>query len=616
MANIMKMLRLKNKPSRDGFDLQKMLAFTAKPAELLPVYNRILMPGDKFNVDQNWRTRTAPLQTAAFTRFKEYYDWFFVPFDVLWNKYNLWSQNLKDQLESAGSIDSTSHLTDDHPYFYGSDISFVLQNMSSLPEVYRLNEFGFDRRKNFVKLLHYLGYGDFSTNTNWGNNDSVFDKKFSPFQLLAYQKIYADHYRYSQWEQSNPSSFNIDYLSGNPDDDGLYVPLRDVVKTGVDGSRTYNIGSMCELRYANWNKDMFMGLLPNSQYGDEASVDLSSILSSTQTGDLLIRSNSSYGDSDVRTDSSRYLSSVRQDSQFNKWSLDANSVSRLSAAMGLTPERLSSAFTILALRQAEALQKYKEIKQSNDLDFPSQVEAHFGVRPSNAYSRKSVRVGSFDAVIGIGDVDNQNITENEDGSINSARVAGKVNSRGTGKGFSFSTDVPGILMCIYHVKPILDYALPRIAPDIMKTRFTDYALPEFDKTGMQQVPVEYLLSRPPFNDTQQLLSFDGLLGYAPIYIDYKTDIDEVKGAFYNGGLESWVAPLTADYVKNWFEDVDGFGTYMFKGLNSTFFKINPNILNPIFATAMDSDVSSDKFWCQCHFDIKAVRPLDRQGLPY
>ena len=34
------------------------------------------------------------------------------------------------------------------------------------------------------------------------------------FPLLAYQKIYQDFFRWSQWENANPSSYNVDYFSG------------------------------------------------------------------------------------------------------------------------------------------------------------------------------------------------------------------------------------------------------------------------------------------------------------------------------------------------------------------------------------------------------------------
>ena len=40
-----------------------------------------------------------------------------------------------------------------------------------------------------------------------------------------------------------------------------------------------------------------------------------------------------------------------------------------------------SSLKISALRSATALQKYKEIQNSNDPDFANQVLAHFGIKP-------------------------------------------------------------------------------------------------------------------------------------------------------------------------------------------------------------------------------------------
>ena len=40
---------------------------------------------------------------------------------------------------------------------------------------------------------------------------------------------------------------------------------------------------------------------------------------------------------------------------------------------------LQSSFSILGLRQAEALQKYREITQSVDTNYRDQIKAHFGV---------------------------------------------------------------------------------------------------------------------------------------------------------------------------------------------------------------------------------------------
>ena len=68
--------------------------------------------------------------------------------------------------------------------------------------------------------------------------------------LLAYQKIYYDFFSESQWEKHLAYAYNVDYW---------------------DGKSQLNLApEMIQLRYANYPKDCFMGMLPNSQYGNVA----------------------------------------------------------------------------------------------------------------------------------------------------------------------------------------------------------------------------------------------------------------------------------------------------------------------------------------------------------
>ena len=68
--------------------------------------------------------------------------------------------------------------------------------------------------------------------------------------IFAYQKIYFDFYSNSQWEKHLAYAYNVDYWSGT----GQITLVTDMIK----------------LRYANYPKDYFMGMLPNSQYGSVA----------------------------------------------------------------------------------------------------------------------------------------------------------------------------------------------------------------------------------------------------------------------------------------------------------------------------------------------------------
>ena len=68
--------------------------------------------------------------------------------------------------------------------------------------------------------------------------------------IFAYQKIYFDFYSNSQWEKHLAYSYNVDYWNG---------------KSSIEIS-----ADMIKMRYANYPKDYFLGVLPASQYGSVA----------------------------------------------------------------------------------------------------------------------------------------------------------------------------------------------------------------------------------------------------------------------------------------------------------------------------------------------------------
>lgn len=86
MANIMSLKQVRNRPSRNGFDLSTKRNFTAKVGEILPVWWKYVCPGDKFDINLSHFCRTVPVNTAAFARLRQYYDFFFVPIETLWNR--------------------------------------------------------------------------------------------------------------------------------------------------------------------------------------------------------------------------------------------------------------------------------------------------------------------------------------------------------------------------------------------------------------------------------------------------------------------------------------------------------------------------------------------------
>ena len=103
--------------------------------------------------------------------------------------------------------------------------------------------------------MNYLDYGNFNASAvpNAGTGIYRENVAYNPFPLLAYQKIYQDYFRNSQWEKAYAPAFNIDYMSGATGT-ALQIPVEDINLT--NGTET-----MFDLRYANWHKDLFMGFV-------------------------------------------------------------------------------------------------------------------------------------------------------------------------------------------------------------------------------------------------------------------------------------------------------------------------------------------------------------------
>lgn len=579
MANIMSLKSLRNKTSRNGFDLSFKKNFTAKVGELLPVAVKEVLPGDTFKIDLKSFTRTQPINTAAFARIREYYDFFFVPYDLLWNKANTVLTQMYDNPQHAVSIDPTQNfvLNGEMPYVTCKDIANYLGFVhNDISNDFAKNYFGYNRGLCSAKLLEYLGYGNFFTYAegavNWDTKPLMSNLNLNVFGLLAYQKIYSDFFRDSQWERISPATFNVDYLNGQSMTLG----------SSVTQPNFYEYYNMFDLRYCNWQKDLFHGIVPRAQYGDTAVVPLT---------DLSINGNI------TTANLSSFSTSIGGS---NKLNIAANPANNLHVSAG--------GISVLALRQYEFLQKWKEIAQSGNKDYKDQIEKHWNVSVGDGFSELCTYLGGVNTSIDINEVVNTNIT-----GSNAADIAGKGVSVGNGTISFNSGGKYGLLMCIYHAMPMLDYTTDTVDSAFTKVNATDYAIPEFDRVGMQAVPLVQMT-----NPLKTVLDGSSLvMGYAPRYIDYKTSIDLSVGGFKRS-LSSWVISYGNQSVANQMGNIDENNdpSPSVLPMNYTMFKVNPSSVNPIFAVEANSTVNTDQLLCSTFFDIKAVRNLDTDGLPY
>nr|DAH63060.1 MAG TPA: Major capsid protein [Microviridae sp.] len=632
MANVMSMKHLKNNVSRNSFDLSMRKAFTAKVGELLPVFCKEVLPGDKFNFKLNSFTRTSPVNSAAYTRIKEYYDYFFVPYRLLWRYFDQFiTQTAQSNPQFASSINQASvPLAQSTPLLQVNDVCNLLnafhnayKDTSSANHVASLNLFGFDRSECMYKLMMYLGYSGLIGNDGTASNRKYLAPNgnlvFNPFPLLAYQKIYMDYFRDEQWETNSPQCYNIDYQTGTSPLISL-APLFGSV-SAPRLSKDYNL---FDLRYSSWNKDLFMGVLPSPQTGDTAVIGDFGFGDSltVKNGNIVLHRHSINGDNPLIEGFSQSGSNASGKTISFDFS-DSAPLPLGSGTLNLSSSQLSS-ISVLALRQAEALQKWKEISISGKQDYKDQIEKHFGVSVPSVRSNLCDWIGGTSSNLDISEVVNTNLQGiNDSGSTVAPDIAGK--GLGVAEGNEhFEASEHGLVLCLYHAVPLLDYGIQVTDPMLLKGSVYDYAIPEFDKIGMQPLPSLCLgiqqVGGNPSSDgiptKEQVIYKYKTFGYVPRYAEYKTSIDQVVGAF-SSTLRYWSAPVDDTYINNYMQSLAKFyGGSSYPAATYMLFKVNPHILDSIFVGVADSTYDSDTFLINSYHDIKVVRNLDRDGLPY
>ena len=136
MANkVLGMHRLKNKVNRNAFDLSHRHMFTAQVGELLPVFTQWVNPNETFKIGYHGKTRTAALNTDAFTRIRENIQYYFVPFQALWKYFEQQVNNLtkgdagQNISKFASSSTAASPISTSLPYISYVDLALWLEVM-------------------------------------------------------------------------------------------------------------------------------------------------------------------------------------------------------------------------------------------------------------------------------------------------------------------------------------------------------------------------------------------------------------------------------------------------------------------------------------------------------
>lgn len=642
-SNIMGLHGLKNKTSKNSFDLSHRNLFTAKVGELIPCSVFELNPGDTINLDTSYFTRTAPLDSAAYTRLRENVQFFFVPYSQLWKYFDSQVMNMTstpngaDISRVATGLTSNSKITTQMPFVQYKALHEELTaqanaGIDSLSSTTVLNS-ALDNNGEYrwacsAKLLQMLGYGNFpeqnfgiapnqahytlDTFGASGSADTQLNLNLSIFRLLAYHKVCNDHYTYRQWQPYNAYLCNVDYLV--PDKSGS-LDISSMLPWKNDLSGKGNL-TLLDMRFSNLPLDYFNGVLPSPQFGNESVVNLNL---GNATGSAIIKGStgSDFGrwvtnngtvpesQSPVVVNVEGTLLDAKTSSGFTAFGhthgIDSNATINTA---------LSGQLSIAALRQATALQKYKEIQLANDSDFVSQIEAHFGVTPKHS-DTVSYFLGGASSMIDINPQVNSNLADwSQFNAIKAAPLG-----QGHGK-IKFTADTYGIVLGIYRCVPVLDYAHVGVDRTLLKTDASDFVIPELDSIGMQQTVVGEICM-PSFHD-----GYSSILqvkpstsyGYAPRYSEYKTSFDRYNGEFCYS-LSNWVTGLNLSRLRSMIF-VEGTSGNLSNRLAPELFNCRPDLVKSIFLNEKTNLTQDDNLFVGLVNMAYVIRRLSRYGLPY
>ena len=457
------------KVQRNGFDLSHRKLFTAKAGELLPVLCEDMVPGDYFEVDTSTLLRSMPLNTAAFMRCKMIFDFFFVPKSAIWSR---WNDFISQRVDKRSSYTNSSSY-EPNITVGGIDSAVFSNTVNGNQAVYN----GSGARSKLVQLL---GYGNYETQEYSSTYKS---RSMTALPLFAYNFIFNNFYR-NPWRDEPDSnailSANADYLSCN-------TYANSLVSTSVSPY-------LVQMHYRGWYKDLFMGSLPNQQFGGVSSVD------TTGSFDLDIN-NSSLSD-------------------LNRWSL-ANTTSALTTSAGISvtdnPDSSSLAqvvsgskstikhthvfqisendisvpasFDVLSLRRALALQKWKEYNMRAGYRNNNQQKAQFGVGLPQDPRHELDFIDSYEQSVMVDEVIAQSTTgateSNPNGTL--GEIAGKGIGFNNGKKIRYSASQHGYLFCIFSVVPQAEYDASMIDKQLIRSEPFDHFVPAFENVGMQPI---------------------------------------------------------------------------------------------------------------------------------
>lgn len=651
-------LKPKAQLSRNVFDLSRSETFSTKLGMITPCFCMETVPDGKYKINMSDICRVDSQVTANFTGFNQVFDFYFVPYSQLWSKFNRFyygKGEITRNDNTSNGVSSTVQPTmlpsfEIKPVFqelfyaiyfwtcYDYAISKTLESgiiptaMRTWAEnkgitlrsgtTWQASKFidvhgrfcGYD----MLRTLDMLGYGNFlpivkyslptdfsevladmsievssstakpitaAADLAWSKIEHLVPtNRVCPFALQAYLKVWNDIYKNRFYDNYQYQMvYNSDWFSG----------------TGGESLPSQLYFNLFKPFYRQYKKDLFTAGYPSPQFGSVAVAALSnpSQIASSVDG----------GGNDVIQTKDGYLA----------LSKDGSFVARSSLW------NISSAVSALAMRQAFALQRYKEklVRAGNRLK--DLQEAIFGVGSKYIEDSYVDFLGSFQTALQLNPVaataqgDGSNLGDLGGYSVGSIDM-------GSQREIEFDAKDFGVIIGVCYVMPEAKYEAYGIEPLNTRNVKDDFFNPVLQNLGLAPVYSYHINYFGLGNDEPSA----SVLGYSAEYWDYKTKVSRVHGEFFGSNP---AIPLKYDTVTGYDADVytrqqlnsaGAFNQFVstrdvrdMSSISLQSLYIAPWDADRVFNVADNIPQAFDHYKFECSFRVKAVLPMNVIGLP-
>lgn len=573
--------KYQNKQGYQGFPMDNLANFTSVAGYLYPIYMDILDPGDKVSIDNIMRSRTQPLTKPAMCTCVERMEWFAVPIDQLYKPFSTKFYGISDVqsdlLPQTGYSDILPFvsLSDFHTFLLSRPTTFAQQAATPVAT---------PTQSEVKRLADCFGYGnaigDSSVTISATN---VFGPSVSALFPAAYQKIYYDHYRLTDWESNDVEAYNLDSFNTN---------------MGINNTNRLN--KLYTLHKRPYQRDYFTSMKPSPLVGSAdpsmAGVDLGKInqwLSGLSAVGTRVPGNSnSLPDGGSGTPSTSKPSMVNINS---------------SGSTSTSPTLVTGLFNPANIRSLFAVEKLLEVTRRAKKHYDMQTLAHFGVEVPKGLAGECFKLGTFESYIQVGEVVSTADTVSSQTGSSLGTLAGRASSNNANNRrdkIHFEAKCHCILMGIYSVEPVVNYREDGCQRINTMTSTVDFYKPEFDNLGEQPV-FRYELLNTSFDPTSGT-PYTDVLGWQKRYQQLKAKYNRSFGGVVSQYFNEWAlnrAPINGNTFSR------------------NFFQVWPtdmnNILQQHFTGSLTAGTtySQDYFINQVYFDVKKTSKKSVFGVP-